>query len=86
MKFKTVILCLKLLACLIVQRSFDNLLYNFIVTLIQIWKSAYIIVLIWKLYAEDFTLKQFLLFEICTLEICDKFVHKHSETIEDVEN
>ena len=39
-----------------------------------------------KLYAEDYTLKQFLLFEICTLEICDKFVHKHSETIEDVEN
>ena len=28
MKFKTAVLCLKLLACLIVQRSFDNLLFD----------------------------------------------------------
>ena len=51
----------------------------------QIWKSANIFVFIWK-YVEDFTLKHFLLFEICAREICEKFVYKHSETIEHVKN
>ena len=31
-------------------------------------------------------LKQILLFEICAGEICEKFVYKHSETIEYVKN
>ena len=35
---------------------------------------------------EDFTLKHLLLFEICEHEICEKFVYKHSETIEYVKN
>ena len=30
---------------------------------------------------EDFTLKRLLLFKICTCEICEQFVYKHSETI-----
>ena len=30
MKFKTVVLCLKLLTCLIVQRSFGNILYDYV--------------------------------------------------------
>ena len=30
MKFKTVVLCLKLLTCLIAQRSFGNILYNYV--------------------------------------------------------
>ena len=51
----------------------------------QIWKSANIFVLIWK-YVEDFTLKQLLLSEICVHEICEKFVYKHSVTIEYVKN
>ena len=55
-------------------------------TLIQIWKSANIFVFIWKQYVEDFTLKHFLLFEICAHEICEKFVYKHSETIEYLKN
>ena len=33
-------------------------------------------------YAENFTLKHLLLFEICTREICEKFVYKHLETTE----
>ena len=33
-----------------------------------------------------FTLKHFLLFEICAHEICEKFVYKHSETIEYAKN
>ena len=52
----------------------------------QIWKSASIFVFAWKYYAEDFTLKHFLLFEICACEICETFVYKHSETVEYVEN
>ena len=55
-------------------------------TLKQIWKSANVFVFIWKLYAEDFTLKHLLLFEICTRKICEKFVYKHSETIEYLKN
>ena len=33
-----------------------------------------------------FTLKHLLLFEICAREIYEKFVYKHSETIEYVKN
>ena len=55
-------------------------------TLMQIWKSVNIFVFIWKHYVGDFTLKQLLLFEICAHEKCEKFVYKHSETIEYVKN
>ena len=47
----------------------------------QIWKSAKIFVFIWE-YVEDFKLKDFSLSEICACEISEKFVYKHSETIE----
>ena len=52
----------------------------------QIWKSANIFVFILKYYVEDFTLKQVSLFEICTCEICEKFVYKDSQTVEHVKN
>ena len=39
-----------------------------------------------KIIVEDFTLKDLLLFEICAREIREKFVYKHSETIEYVKN
>ena len=55
-------------------------------TLMQMWKSSYIPVFIWKKYVEDFTFKQLLLFEICARKICEKFVYKYSETIEYVKN
>ena len=35
-----------------------------------------------KQYNEDFTIKHLLLSEICAREIYEKFVYKHSETIE----
>ena len=35
---------------------------------------------------ENFTLKHLLLFEKCAREICEKFVYKHSKTIEYVKN
>ena len=49
----------------------------------QIGKSANIFVFIWK-YVKDFTLKYLLLFEICSREVCEKFVYKHSEAIADI--
>ena len=52
----------------------------------QIWKSANIFIFIWKYHVEDFRLKHFLLFEICAHEIWEKFVYKHSETINYVKN
>ena len=30
---------------------------------------------------EEFTLKHLLLLKICAREICEKFIHKHLETI-----
>ena len=51
-------------------------------TLMQIWKSANIFDFILKWYAEDFALKDLLLFETCTHKICKKFVYKHSEITE----
>ena len=55
-------------------------------TLMQIWKSTNIFFFIRKWYVENFTLKHLSLFEICTCEICEKFVYKHSEIIEYVKN
>ena len=55
-------------------------------TLMQIWKYANIFVFIWKQYVENFTSKHLLLFEICAREICERFVYKHSKTIEYVKN
>ena len=53
----------------------------------QIWKSANMFGFIWKWYVEEFTLKHLLLVEICTREICEKFVSKHSETkVKNVKN
>ena len=51
----------------------------------QVIKSANIFVFIWK-YVEDFTIKHLLLFEICTPEMREKFVYRHSETIKYVKN
>ena len=55
-------------------------------TLIQIWESANIFVFTLKWYVEDFTSKHLLRLEMCAREICKKFVHNHSETIEFVKN
>ena len=64
----------------------ENLFFKALVkgTLTQIWKSANIFVFIWKQYVEDFTLKPFTFWY--TSEIYEKFVYKHSETIEYAKN
>ena len=51
----------------------------------QIWKSVNMFVFIWKEYVEDFAVKH-LLSELHASEICEKFVYKHSETIEYIKN
>ena len=51
-------------------------------TLMQIWKSANLFVVLQKQHVQDFTSKLLLLFEICACEICEKFVHKHIRTYE----
>ena len=61
-------------------------LITFKVTLMQICKSSNIFALVWKWYVENFTLKHLLLFEIYAREMCEKFVYKHSETIEYVKS
>ena len=50
------------------------------------WQLVITAVFVWKEYVEDFTFKHLLLVEICAREICEKFVYKHSETIEFVKN
>ena len=55
-------------------------------TLMQILESVNIFVFTWKWYLENSTLKLLLHSEICTHEICKKFVHEHSETKEYVKN
>ena len=52
----------------------------------QIWKSDNIFVFIWKQYVENFTLENLLVFKICTREICETLVYKHSETEEYAKN
>ena len=52
----------------------------------QIWKSASIFVFTWKYYIEDPTLKHLLRFEKLALDICEKFVYKYSETLEQDKN
>ena len=39
-----------------------------------------------KMIIKDFTLKHFLLFEICAHMICETFAYKHSETIGYIKN
>ena len=66
------------------RKSEENLMIKG--TLIKIWKSANIFGFIWKQYVENFALKHLFLFEICARDICEKFVCKPWETIEDVIN
>ena len=39
-----------------------------------------------KKFVEDFTFEHLILFEICARPICEKFVYKHSETVEYAKN
>ena len=62
--------------------QFNSFRYILKGTLMQIWKSVNMFVFIWKEYAEGFAVKHLLLSELHAREICEKFVYKHSETIE----
>ena len=50
-------------------------------TLIQIWKSPYMLVFILKQYPENFAFLFLKVSELFTGEVCKMFVYKHTETI-----
>ena len=54
--------------------NFASIFSEFKGTLMQIWKCAK--------HVEDFALKHLLRFKIYLPETCEKFVYRHSETIE----
>ena len=52
----------------------------------QIWKSPYRPVFIWKYYPENFAFLIIRILELYTHKVCQMFVYKHTETIEYVKN
>ena len=55
-------------------------------TLMQIWKSPYMFVLMQKQNSENFPFWTLGIVELYTRKVCKMFVYKHSETIEYVKN
>ena len=52
----------------------------------QIWKSPYIFLFIWKQQPENFGFLTLGIVELYTCKVCEMFVYKHTETIEYVKN
>ena len=52
----------------------------------QIWKSTYMFVFVWKKYPENFTFLILGILKLYTRKVYEMFVHKHTETIEYVKN
>ena len=52
----------------------------------QIWKSTYMFVFIWKYYPENFAFLILGTFELYTRKVCEMLIYKHTETIEYVKN
>ena len=48
----------------------------------QIWKSTYMFVFVWKKYPENFTFLILGILKLYTRKVYEMFVHKHTETIE----
>ena len=55
-------------------------------TLMQIWKSPYVFVFLWKYYPENFAFLILGILELFTRKFWEMFVYKHTETIEHVKN
>ena len=51
-------------------------------TLMQIWKSPYIFLFIWKYFPENFAFLILRILELYTRKVREMFVYKHTETIE----
>ena len=47
----------------------------------QIWKSPYMFVFIYKWYSENFAFKILRVFELRKRKVCKMFVYEHTETI-----
>ena len=54
--------------------------------LIQIWKSPYMFVFKWKGYPEKLAFLILGILELHTGNVCEMFVYKHLEAIENVKN
>ena len=54
--------------------------------LMQIWNFPYLFVFIWKYYPENFVFLILGILELYTRKVCEMFVYKHTETIENVKN
>ena len=50
-------------------------------TLMQIWKSPYMFLFIWKYYPENFAFLISSILELYNRKVCEMFVYKHTETI-----
>ena len=54
-------------------------------TLMQIWKSPYMFLFIWKYHPENFAFLILRIFELYTRKVCKMYVYNHIETTEYVE-
>ena len=48
----------------------------------QIWKSPYMFLFIWKYYPENIAFLILIILELYTRKVCEMFVYKHTEIIE----
>ena len=55
-------------------------------TLMEIWKSPYMFVFIYKYYRENFAFLILVILELHTRKVCKIFVYKHTETLEYIRN
>ena len=55
-------------------------------TIMKIGKFPYMFVFIWKYYPENFVFLILGILELYTRKVCEMFVYKHTETIENVKN
>ena len=71
-----------------ISGKFGQYIYNcfFKGTLMQILKSRYMLLFIYKLYPENFALLILGILELYTRKVCEMFVYKHIEAIEYVKN
>ena len=63
-----------------------KLCYGLKGTLMQISKSPYIFLFIWKQHPENFVFLTLGIVELYTRKVCKMFVYKHTETKEYVKN
>ena len=64
------------------MKKFKQMRQIFKGTPMQIWKSPHMFLFIYKYYLENFAFLILRILELYTPKVCEKFVYKHTETIE----